>query len=117
MGQFRSSDPCTAEDIFYFGNEEQNYAVIHSCHENFKKHSVLSNLWVKEYQNDTPASLRSMDAYGDENDCSIKVPLLRVIMCEAIHSHCLLMPVNDSSQHVIHINCTSTWADEVFTIN
>lgn len=103
--------------FFHFDNEEQKYAVIHSCHENFKKHLVLSNLWVKEYQNDTPASLRSMDAYGDENDCSIKVPLLQVIMCEAIHSHCLLMPVNDSSQHVIHINCTSTWADEFFHID
>ncbi|HEY9301929.1 MAG TPA: hypothetical protein VIQ31_37300 [Phormidium sp.] len=109
--------PAQLKMFFHFDNESQKYAVIHSCHEKFKKHSVLSNIWVKEYQNDTVASLRTMDAYGDDNNCSNRTPLLRVITCEAIHSHCLLMPVNISSQHVIHINCTSTWADEFFIID
>ena len=102
--------------FFQFENEEQIYAVIHSCHEKFRDYSVLSNVWIKEYEKDTPSSISKILPYEDKDTCKDRTPQLRIIPCEAIHSHCLLMPLAESSQQVIQIKCSSTWADKFFPI-
>src|SRR5687767_1765102 len=79
--------PAELRMMFRFENESQSYAVIHSCHNKFTKHSVLSNLWIKEYQNDTPRCVNDLRPFTQADNCSKKMPLLQVIPCEAIHSH------------------------------
>ena len=81
------------------------------------EHSMLSNIWIKEYKNDTPASVRALQPYAYNNFCKDKTPLLKVIPIEAIHSQCLLLPLKESSQQVIQIKYPSTWADEIFPLN
>lgn len=108
--------PAELKMFFKFETETKYYAVIHSCHERCSKHSVLSNIWIKEYQNDSKESIRRILPYLKDNTCEDKNPLLRIIPCEAIHSHCLLMPLNDCSQQCIQISCPTTWADEFFPL-
>jgi hypothetical protein len=109
--------PATLKMFFSIEDEEQIYAVIHSCHSKRTKHSVLTNIWIKEYHKDSSKIIKALSPYAKNDDCSEKVPLLRIIPVEAIHSHCLLMPLSRTSQQVIQIQCTSTWADEFFVIN
>lgn len=120
MIDWESSDyliPAELQMMFKFENEEQIYVVIHSCHAKCTEHPMLSNIWIKEYQGDTLACVRDLKPHAENNCCNGRTPLLRVIPCEAIHSQCLLMPLTKSSQQVIQIKCTSTWADKFYPIN
>ena len=110
--------PAELKLFFCFESKQQMFAIVHSCHTKFKSLSVLSSLWIKEYENDTTKRVRTLEPYNnEEDDCSKREPILRVILCKAIHSHCLVVPVKVCSQQVLHIKDTFEWADEFFTID
>lgn len=109
--------PAEMRMFFKLGANPQIYAVIHSCHNKHTKHSVLTHIWVKEYTNDTKATVKATVPYDPCDDCSNKTPLYRVVPCEAIQSHCLLMPMKENSQQVLQIHCPTTWADKFFPLD
>ena len=108
--------PASLQMFCRIQNEAQIYAVIQSCHSKCTKHSVLTNIWIKEYQDDSSKTIKALTPYVKDDSCAGRVPLLRIIPCEAIHSHCLLMPLANTSQQIIQVKFLSTWADEFFTI-
>ena len=95
--------PAELKMLFRFEGEKQSYAVIHSCHNKCTSLSVLSKIWIKEYEKDTTVSIKKLEPYADNDSTKGRLPTLRIILCEAIQSHCLLMPLHDTSQQVIQI--------------
>ena len=94
----KSLIPAEVRMFFRFESDNKHYAVIHSCHDCCTKHSVLTCLWIKEYKNNSRDYVNNLFPYSKNDSCEDKEPLLRVIPCEAIHSHCLLMPLSELSQ-------------------
>ena len=39
--------PAEIKMMFQFENEEQRYAVVHSCHNKYTELTVLSQIWIK----------------------------------------------------------------------
>ena len=77
---------------------EELYCIVHSCEYTSNQNSVLSVKWKKEYLS--------------HSNMLTKEPVYRVISCDSINSHCLLLPYEFGSEYVLQILHSNVWADE-----
>jgi hypothetical protein len=109
--------PAQLRMIFQVEDDDEFYAVIHSCHAKCHKLSVLSYVWLKEYVGDRNSEIAKFRPYAQQETYEEKEPLFRIISCESIHSHCLLMPMRKYSNELIQIAHPTKWANAFYHIH
>ena len=67
-------------------------------------------MWMKEYEG-LPISSFSLYKGAEYLFPTKTKPVFRVVECESIDSHCLLMPFKKDSVYTLQIIHTSKWAD------
>jgi len=92
--------------------DEQNetFAIVHSCLQLCKKVSVLSYRWQMEYEN--VKAIRSTNAqYVDMVRSKELTPVYHKVSIESIQKHCLIVPYKEDSQFVMEIIDEDLWAN------
>ena len=102
-------------------------AVVHSCHSQSRKVSVLTNHWRLEFQNDEIHKTDVQDLennsvndsdIGEEieppqyhlsDDASEKLPLLRFVSVDVIERHCLMLPYHEKSHYLMQVIDFQKW--------
>ena len=107
--------PAELQMFFQIENNSVLYCVIHSCHYKNEKSSVLSRIWMKEYDGVAVSNFSNYksDYLTISSDTN---PLFRVVECDSIHSHTLLMPFKHQSWFVLQIIHPTKWANEFLYI-
>ena len=112
-----SSTLCPAELVtFVWINENKIYAVIHSCHEQNSRNSVITYCWCREYVNETHGEVQVQNELINIRDTSHDNTeglkrLLRVVDANTIEKHTLCVPFHDKSKFVIQIADQTKWAN------
>ena len=108
--------PAQLQMLFQIERDDTIYCIIHSCHSRSQYISVLTDLWMKMYD-DIPIS-----EFNKYRDCDIdncmtgNKPSFTVIEMEAIESHCLLVPYQKNSCFFIKVKKPELWPDEFHEI-
>ena len=102
--------PAELQLFFKFESDTTIYSVIHSCHYRNEKASVLSFMWMKEFV-DVPKTSFSLYKGAEYLFPTNTTPVYRVVECDSIDSHCLLMPFKKDSVYTLQIIHTSKWAN------
>ena len=92
--------------------DEQNdvYAIVHSCLQHCRKVSVLSFRWQMEYENVKAA--RAPNAQYIEMESSLELaPVYHKVSIDSIQKHCLIIPYKEDSQFVMEIIDQDLWAN------
>ena len=107
--------PAELQLFFKFETDPTIYSVIHSCHYKNEQASVLSVMWMKEYEG---LPISSFSLYkGAEYLFPTNTKLVyRVVKCESIDSHCLLMLFKKNSVYALQIIHTTKWANAFLDI-
>lgn len=109
--------PAQLKMIFQIKDNNNYYCVIHSCYDHFDPMSVLSYIWMLEYE-DVPVELFSTYKTYQKEDMNAGLkPIYRVVKHKSIHSHCLLIPFDETSTFVLQIKHPNEWANEFLNIN
>jgi hypothetical protein len=109
--------PAELRMIFQVEEDEEFYALVHSCHEKHHKLSVLSYVWLKECVGDINSEIAKYRPYAQHETYEEKEPIFRIVSCDSIHSHCLLMPMKKYSNEFIQIVHPTKWANAFYSID
>ena len=108
--------PTELKMFFQVEGDENIYCIIHSCHFQSAKQSVLSTIWMKEY---TDISMNVFNTYKDMTSTTLingTQPIYRIVDVKSIHAHCLLVPYHQSSCFTLLISNPDTWANEFHSV-
>lgn len=109
--------PCTILSMFQIKDKEQLYCVVHSCHYQSDKLSVLSSIWMKEYQDLPVARFKEYKTMQPAFPLVGKKPIYCIIEAESVVKHCLLIPYHAESCYSLLIKDVVKWAEEFHQIN
>ena len=84
------------------------YAVIHSCHEYHIRASVLTYRWQFEYAGEKQAE-RKLSPFDSKDDISDLKPVYHAVSVEALQKHCLIIPFHKKSRFVMQVIDQDKW--------
>ena len=91
-------------------NNGKKYTFVQSCCEYRKKLSVLTYKW--QLKNTIQRQYKEVNAHHDYRFCNMELlPKLYKISIDSIQKHCLILPYEDNSHFIMHINEPKLWAD------
>lgn len=102
--------------FFRFEGNCKFYSCIHSCGYKHKQLSVLSVLWMKEFNNLKKPKFTNMEIEQHCQGNTQNEPKYQIVECDAIQDHCLLIPYHKSNIYFIHIIHPDKWADKFHPI-
>jgi hypothetical protein len=98
---------------FVKDSDDQLFAIIHSCHENPKKESVLTRRWRLEFEDDkNPLGDHICPTDVSLDDTSTKSPLIRKVLVDCMERHCLMLPYHAKSHFLLELIPQDKWPDE-----
>ena len=109
--------PAEVRIMFQIEGDDTYYALIHSCHEQHHKLLVLTYVWTKQYVGEKIKKLSKLKPYKEFKFGKDKKPLYQIIEIDSIHSHCLLLPLDDTGVQVLQVINTNKWADAFYKID
>ena len=87
--------------------------IIHSCYEQKKKESVLTNRWRLEFEEDKlPVGGCIFPDNRLHDDASHKTPLIRQVEVDCLERHCLMIPYHLKSHFLLELIPQHEWANE-----
>ena len=87
-----------AKLICFVQDDNNNFfAVIHSCHEYFVKMSVLTYRWQLEYEGNKVVK-QKIHPHECGVDASTLTPIYHAVSVDTIQKHCLMIPYDNESQ-------------------
>ena len=82
---------------FVQDDNDNYYAVIHSCHEHNVKMSKLTYRWQLEYDKDT-AVIQKFHPHQCNVDASELTPIYHAVSVDTLQQHCLMIPYDNKGR-------------------
>ena len=107
-----------AKILCFVQDDNDNYfAIIHSCHEHFVKMSVLTYRWQLEYEGDK-AVKQKFHPHECDVDASELTPVYHAVSVDTIQKHCLMIPYDTKreSRFLMQVIDQHKWANSFASI-
>jgi hypothetical protein len=108
--------PCQLVSMFQIQDIQTLYCVIHSCHFQSNKISVLSSMWMKEYYDVPVSRFNEYKTLQVTSPMENHKPVYCIVEADSIVKHCLLIPYHVSSCFFLLIKDPSEWSKEFYSI-
>ena len=102
---------------FVKDQNDEMFAIIHSCLDNYAKMSVLTYRWQLEYEEDKPMS-RNVLPHECSIDASNLTPVYHAVSVDTLQKHCLMIPYQgmDKSHFLMQIIDQDKWWESFTTV-
>ena len=103
--------------IFKLKDDDSLYAMIHSCHEQSHKLSVLTYVWRKEYENPNSLKIAKFKPYQNIQNTQNMQPIYQIVSFDSIHGHTLLFPLERNGDQILQVVHPNKWANAFYEFN
>ena len=96
-------------------DDNEVYAIVHSCLQYRKKTSVLTYRWQLEYARQKIVKTKHVQ-YSNTDNYENMIPVYHKVSIDAVHKHCLMLPFHHSSQYLMEVIDQEHWASAFSTV-
>jgi hypothetical protein len=100
--------------IFKLKDDDSLYAMIHSCHEESHRLSVITYVWRKEYVEQQTSKQSKFKPYVNIQNIKNMHPIYQIITFESVYGHTLLLPLERNGDQILQIVHPDKWANAFY---